>query len=73
MPRLRTRLFELNRFYNMTELADMLGVSVSYLYRIKEGNRKIGQTLIIGALLAFPKRKFEDLFYIELNKRGGNV
>jgi len=63
--RLRTRLFELNRFYNMGELADILDVSVSYLYRIKEGNRKIGQIFIIAALTAFPKRKFEDLFYIE--------
>lgn len=63
--RLRTRLFELTRFYSMGELADMLGLSVSYLYRVRAGDRQINQKFIVAVLTAFRRRKFEDLFYIE--------
>jgi len=61
--RLRTRLFRLN--YSVMTLASMLGLSVSYLYRIRGDNRKIGGKFIIATLTTFPKCKFEDLFYIE--------
>ena len=64
MRRLRTRLFELKSFYSMAELAALLGISSSYLYRVREGKRGINEKFIVGALTAFPKRKFEDLFYI---------
>ena len=64
MRRLKTRLFELNQLYTMEELAALLGISSSYLYRVKHGERGINEKFIVGALTAFPKRKFEDLFYI---------
>lgn len=64
MRRLKTRLFELNKFYSMAELATLLGLSQSYLYRVKHGERGINEKLIVGALTAFPKRKFDDLFYL---------
>ena len=61
--RLRTRLFRLS--YSPAVLANMLGLSVSYLYRVKQGNRGINGKFIVSALTAFPKYRFEDLFYIE--------
>ena len=64
MRRLRTKLFGLNQLYTMAELAALLGISSSYLYRVREGKRGINEKFIVGALTAFPKRKFEDLFYI---------
>lgn len=64
MRRLKTKLFGLNQLYNMAELAALLGISSSYLYRVREGKRGINEKFIVGALTAFPKRKFEDLFYL---------
>jgi len=63
-PILRTKIFELNRLYNMAELAALLGLSLSQLYRVRQGTRGINEKFIVGALTAFPSRKFEDLFYI---------
>lgn len=62
---LKTRLFELLKFYSMEELATLMGLSNSHLYRVRQGKRGINEKFIVGALRAFPKRKFEDLFYIE--------
>lgn len=61
--RLRTRLFDLEP--DIKKLARLIGMSLSEVYRIREGKRKIGERFIVGALTAFPGRKFEDLFYIE--------
>lgn len=61
--RLRTRLFRLN--YSLVVLASMLGLSVSYLYRVRQDSRGINGKFIVSALTAFPKCRFEDLFYIE--------
>jgi len=63
--RLRTRLFDLEREYDMAELASALRLSLSEVYRIRQGKRKMGEKFIIGALTAFPEYKFEELFYIE--------
>jgi len=63
--RLKTRLFEMEEAKDMKHLARMLGLSYSELYRVREGKRDIGSRFIIGALTAFPERKFEELFYIE--------
>ena len=41
-----------------------MGISVSQIYRVREGKRSINQKFIIGAIKAFPKHKFEDLFYL---------
>jgi len=39
-------------------------ISVSQIYRVREGKRSINQKFIVGAIKAFPKHKFEDLFYL---------
>ena len=62
----RTRVFELcdGRYKNLSELARVMGISVSQLYRVREGRRNINQKFIIGAVKAFPECRFSDLFYV---------
>jgi len=61
----RTRVFALCqcRYANLSELAEAMGISVSQVYRVREGKRNINQKFIVGAIKAFPEHKFDDLFY----------
>ena len=61
----KTRVFELcnGRYKNLSELAQTMGISVSQVYRVREGKRNINQKFIVGAIKAFPGHKFDDLFY----------
>jgi len=63
---LQTRIFELcnGKYNNLTELAKVMGISVSQIYRVRQGKRSINQKFLLGALKAFPKYKFDDLFYL---------
>lgn len=49
----------------MAKLATILGISLSQVYRIRQGKRPIHDRVIANALTAFPECKFEDLFYVE--------
>ncbi len=62
----RTRIFEFCDSYyrNLTELALAMGISVSQIYRVREGKRQINQKFIVGAMKAFPNHKLDDLFYL---------
>ncbi len=62
----RTRIFEFcsESYRNLTELASAMDLSVSQVYRVREGKRYINQKFIIGAMKAFPDRKLVDLFYL---------
>ncbi len=64
---IRTRVFELayNRYANLSDLARAMGLSVSQVYRVKEGKRSINHKFIIGAKRAFPESRLDDLFYFE--------
>ena len=61
-----TRLFELcnSKYKNLSELAEAMGISVSQIYRVREGKRNINQKFIVGAIKAFPNYRFDDLFYL---------
>ncbi len=61
----KTRIFELRngKYKNLSELAQAMGISVSQIYRVREGKRNINQKFIIGAMEAFPGQKLDDLFY----------
>ncbi|MBA7712377.1 hypothetical protein ES703_121351 [subsurface metagenome] len=61
----KTRVFELcnGRYKNLSELAQAMGISVSQIYRVRQGKRSINQKFLIGAIRAFPQYKFGDLFY----------
>ena len=66
---IKTRIFDLsnNKYKNLTEIAHAMGISVSQIYRVREGKRNINQKFITGALQAFPECKFDDLFYLVLD------
>ncbi len=63
--RVETRIFEFHEseYKNLSELARAMGISVSQVYRVREGKRNINQKFIVGAIRAFPECKFDDLFY----------
>jgi hypothetical protein len=62
----QTRIFEYSdgQYKNLTELATAMGISVSQVYRVREGTRRINQKFIVGAMKAFPDYKLDDLFYL---------
>jgi hypothetical protein len=62
----RTTVFELcnGKYRNLSELARAMDISVSQVYRVREGKRNINQKFIVGAIRAFPECRFSDLFYI---------
>jgi len=65
---LKTRVFDLSneRYENLCELAQAMGISVSQVYRVRSGKRGINQKFIVGALRAFPEYSLDDLFYLDL-------
>jgi hypothetical protein len=42
-----------------------MGLSVSQVYRVREGKRSINQKFIIGAKKAFPNYGLDELFYLD--------
>ncbi|MFC1920785.1 hypothetical protein ACFLYQ_03560 [Chloroflexota bacterium] len=62
----QTRIFKLcdKHYKNLTELALAMEISVSQVYRVREGKRQINQKFIVGAMKAFPDYKLDDLFYL---------
>ena len=63
---LKTRVFELcgGRYDNLSELARAMGISISQVYRVRDGKRSINQKFIIGAMRALPGYNLDDLFYL---------
>ncbi len=53
---IKTRVFELynGNYRNLSELAQAMELSVSQVYRVREGKRSINQKFIIGAKKPFP-------------------
>ncbi len=62
----KTTIFTLcnGKYKNLSELAKAMGISVSQIYRVREGTRNINQKFIIGAIKAFPEHQLADLFYL---------
>ena len=62
----KTRIFELQGgdYKNLSDLARAMGISVSQIYRIRQGKRNINQQFIIGAIKVFPHYKLDELFYL---------
>ena len=62
----KTRVFEFhnNGYRNLSELAQAMGISVSQIYRVRQGKRPINQKFIVGAVKAFPNYSLDDLFYL---------
>ncbi|MEE9399760.1 MAG: helix-turn-helix transcriptional regulator [Dehalococcoidales bacterium] len=72
---IKTRVFELSsgNFKNLSELAQAMGLSVSQVYRVRDGKRNINQKFIIGAKKVFPNYRLDDLFYLEPESTIGNM
>jgi hypothetical protein len=62
---IKTRVFEFasGKFDNLSDLAKAMGLSVSQVYRVREGKRGINEKFIIGAKMAFPDHQLDELFY----------
>ena len=62
----KTRIFTMynGEYRNLSELAEAMGISVSQIYRVREGKRQINQKFIVGAIKAFPNHRLDDLFYL---------
>jgi hypothetical protein len=60
----RTRVFDLGKYRSLSELARSMGVSVSEVYQVRQGQHSINQKFILGAIKAFPEYRFGELFYI---------
>ena len=62
----KTTIFELcnGKYNNLSELAQAMGISVSQIYRVREGKRNINQKFIVGAIKVFPEHELGDLFYL---------
>lgn len=64
---IRTRVFELcnGNYRSLSDLAGVMGLSISQVYRVREGKRSINQKFIIGAKKAFPDYRLDELFYLD--------
>jgi len=69
--KLETRVFDLfpRRYSSLAELAKNMGISVSQIYRVKQGKRPISEKFITGTVKAFPGYKLDDLFCVVTNSR----
>jgi hypothetical protein len=65
---IKTRVYEFanGKFNNLSNLARAMGLSVSQVYRVREGKRGINEKFIIGAKLAFPDHRLDELFYFHV-------
>ena len=66
---IRTRIFNLgkDRYGNFADLARAMEISISQVYRVKDGSRPVNHKFIVGAARAFPDCRLGDLFYVEKN------
>ena len=72
---IRTRVFDIaeNKYENLSELAKAMSISVSQIYRVREGKRGINEKFIVGAKMAFPDLRLDELFYFDTNHSQENV
>lgn len=64
---LKTKIYDLcpSIYPNWTEMAKVMGISVSQVYRVAQGKRHINEKFILGAVKAFPGYALNELFYVE--------
>ncbi len=64
--KLETRVFDLyqEKYANLSELAQAMGISVSQIYRVRQGKRHVNEKFIIGTMRAFPEYGLSNLFYL---------
>jgi hypothetical protein len=67
---IETRIFDLasDKYHNLSSLAKAMELSVSQVYRVRDGKRGINEKFIIGAKKAFPERRLDELFFITVGR-----
>jgi len=78
---IKTRVYEFaqGKYGNLSDLARAMGLSVSQVYRVREGKRGINEKFIVGAKKAFPDYRLDELFYFHMgsplnnNERGASA
>ena len=72
---IKTRIFNLCdlSYQNLSELAHAMGLSISQVYRVREGKRSINHKFIIGAKKAFPNYNLDELFYFDSDDSSGDL
>ena len=72
---IKTRVFEManGKYHNLSDLARAMSLSVSQVYRVREGKRGINEKFIIGAKKAFPDHRLDQLFYFHSGQSSGNL
>jgi transcriptional regulator with XRE-family HTH domain len=67
---IKTRVFDIadDKYENLSELAKAMGISVSQVYRVREGKRGINEKFIVGAKMAFPDLRLDELFYFNTDQ-----
>jgi len=72
---IKTRVFEMvnGKYQNLSELARAMGLSVSQVYRVREGKRGINEKFIVGAKMAFPEYRLDELFYFQPDHFSGTL
>lgn len=61
------------KYQNVSDLAMAMGLSVSQVYRVREGKRGINEKFIIGAKRAFPESRLDELFYFQAGQPSGDL
>ncbi len=66
---LQTKVFDVcnGKYANLSELAQAMGISVSQIYRVRQGKRPINEKFITGTIKAFPGYKLDDLSYVAMD------
>ena len=72
---IKTRVFEManGKYHNLSDLARAMRISVSQVYRVREGKRGINEKFIIGAKMAFPDHRLDELFYFQSERFSGSL
>jgi hypothetical protein len=72
---IKTRVFEManGKYQNLSNLARAMGLSISQVYRVREGKRGINEKFIVGAKKAFPECRLDELFYFKSEQSSGNL
>ena len=72
---IKTRVFELanGKYHNLSDLAMAMELSVSQVYRVREGKRSINHKFIVGAKRAFPSYRLDELFYVDHGTSSGTM
>ncbi len=61
------------KYQSLSYLAKAMDLSVSQVYRVRDGKRGINEKFIIGAKKAFPEYRLDELFYFESVQLSGNL